>query len=96
MHYDYECSACNTKFEDFKPVADRHFSTCPNCGAAAKLLFSPTVSKTKIFQPYWDPNISDKPVYIESSDHKKALLREKGLEERVEYRPGDKYLTRWV
>jgi len=38
--YEFECSICKKKFDDFKSYKDRHFADCPDCGenTAYKLL----------------------------------------------------------
>ena len=30
--YDYQCDACNHKFEKFQPITARPVRTCPECG----------------------------------------------------------------
>lgn len=83
MHYDYRCP-CGHKFDDFRPVQERHHSTCPKCGARASLLFVPRAAQNhmKQFQPYVDPHISPdgEPVRIESRRQKDQMLRRQGLE----------------
>lgn len=80
MTYDYLCK-CGHKFEDFNRVGERQRARCPKCGKMAKLIFSPCRT-AHIFQPYWDEHIGKTaPVYLESRQQKKRLLREQGLEQ---------------
>ncbi len=30
--YEYECSACNYKFEEFQPITAEPLKKCPKCG----------------------------------------------------------------
>ena len=30
--YEYECNACNIKFESFHSISDGPLTTCPECG----------------------------------------------------------------
>ncbi|GAB4274491.1 MAG: hypothetical protein Kow0056_02860 [Coriobacteriia bacterium] len=39
--YDYRCEPCRTTFEVTRPVSDRSEVLCPECGSAAKRVFSP-------------------------------------------------------
>jgi len=77
--YDYRCR-CGVEFEDFKRIEARHTARCPRCRKQAKMIFSPPRA-VHVFQPYWDPHISDRPVYVESRQQKKRLLKQNGLEQ---------------
>jgi putative FmdB family regulatory protein len=96
MLYDYQCPKCNHIFDDFKPVAERHTSVCPKCGATANMKFSGTTSRAKIFHPYWDEHMGHDPVWVESASHKKMLLQERGLFENDHWVEGDKLTKRWI
>lgn len=39
--YDYKCEACDTIFEVTRSIGDTSSESCPECGAAAKRLFTP-------------------------------------------------------
>jgi len=87
MIYDYECPTCGKIFESYNTVAGRHRAPCPNCGNMAHYKFIAanllgTARAIQIFQPYWDENISDEPVFIETKHQKKDLLKAGGLEEK--------------
>ncbi|MDY6892296.1 MAG: zinc ribbon domain-containing protein [Chloroflexota bacterium] len=39
--YDYECSECNTKFEQRQSFDDKPVAVCPKCGNGARRVFHP-------------------------------------------------------
>ena len=39
--YEYECTSCHYRFEEFQSMNDEPLKTCPKCKKAAKRLFSP-------------------------------------------------------
>ena len=83
MLYDYQCSACGEVFDDFKPVDQRHTSTCPKCGRVANLLFRPLSLPTPLsFKPYVDTNLSPdgEPILVESRSMKRGLMKQQGLD----------------
>jgi len=42
--YEYQCDACNHRFERIQKFSDPHVDTCPKCGGAVhKLLSSPAI-----------------------------------------------------
>lgn len=95
MLYDYECTQCKHKFDDLKSIEERHTSVCPECGSEAKLIMS-FGSQVHTFKPYWDKHISDKPVYIESMEQKKNLMKANGLVQADYHVDGDEKTTRWI
>ncbi len=38
--YEYQCNACEKRFERIQKYADPPIDTCPSCGAAVRKLFS--------------------------------------------------------
>ena len=83
MRYDYKCS-CGEIFDDFRPVDERHTSTCPKCGKTAKLLFRPSsLSAAGLqFVPYVDTNLAPdgNPILVESREMKRRLMKKQGLD----------------
>jgi len=78
--YDYQCT-CGFKFETFQSVEKRNQTDCPKCGKTAFMKFSPTNVIPHIFSPYLDEHIDDDPVFIETRQQKKDILKNKGLVE---------------
>lgn len=65
--YEYECSKCGNKTEEFHSVKDRYNQKCPKCGNKMNIIIQPVVSH--IFEPFWHPNLDSKPVWIKSRKH---------------------------
>lgn len=40
--YDYRCTSCGTTFEVEHPMSEHPDVSCPDCGAAAERVFSPS------------------------------------------------------
>jgi putative FmdB family regulatory protein len=77
--YDYLCEHCGI-IQDVYARISEEVVECPRCGMKAQRKFSPPESKPIIdIEPYWDENISDKPIYIQSRKHKAMVLKEHGL-----------------
>ncbi len=38
--YEYECSSCGCKFEEFQGIMDKPIRTCPKCGGEVRRLIS--------------------------------------------------------
>jgi putative FmdB family regulatory protein len=38
--YEYECSSCGHRFEEFQGIMDKSIRTCPRCGGEVKRLIS--------------------------------------------------------
>lgn len=79
--YDYECEKCKKIFDDYKPVDEREYSTCPDCKGRAKKIFTLSNFNFSIFHDYVDYHIGSEPVHIKSKEHKKQILKENGLSE---------------
>jgi len=76
--YDYECPNCGKQFEEWNSVANRNLANCPDCGTPAVKVISRSVA-VHLWKPYLDTNISDKPVYLESRQQRKDLIKANGL-----------------
>ncbi len=98
MLYDFECPHCKHKFDDFRPIEERHTATCPKCGEVAKLVmnFSKEAAHAHTFKPYWDKHIDKQPVYIESAQQKRDLLKKNGLIQTEFHVDGDEKTVRWI
>jgi len=84
--YDYECLDCKHVFDAYNKIDERMEAECPECGGRCKQLI--TAFNFKVFKPYIEENIRDKPTLITSSQQLKdeMLKREdetKGVERLV-------------
>jgi putative FmdB family regulatory protein len=98
MLYDYKCTKCKYEFDAISSVEARHTSVCPKCGSVGNLVmtFNKQGAHVHVFKPYIDEHIDKHPVKIESLKQRKDLMKKNGLQEFVQYMPGDKYLSRWI
>lgn len=71
-NYRYRCQKpeCQSEFDEFRPVDERHQVVCPACGSAVEILILSV--GLSIFKPDWYEHIALNPIWIES----KAQLRE--------------------
>lgn len=83
--YDFYCDTCG-KIENIFTHINDTFIECPICGnAPAKRLFSPPRMIIPDIQPYYDEHLAGpdgNPVYVQSRQHKRQILKELGLEQR--------------
>ena len=68
--YRVKCKKCKDVFEEFAKVDDRNNIKC-ECGGDTDIMICPTTFQ--IFEPYWHPNLTSKPVYVKSKKHLKEL-----------------------
>lgn len=80
--YDYFCDKCNFQFDDFRRVIDREFTNCPQCGTLSKKIFSKNRFIKDLFVPYVDTNLFHDPVFVESKNHRKELMKKAGVVEK--------------
>ena len=69
--YCYKCPECNETTEEYHMVKDRYNQRCKKCGVEMNIEIQPIVSH--IFHSFWHPNLTKKPVYVESKKHLKDL-----------------------
>ena len=43
--YEYECSNCGARFEERKPMDERHNAVCLQCGGKPQILISPLAKR---------------------------------------------------
>lgn len=85
MVYDYKCEKCEEVFEDvrmgIKDLTSEEINNgvCPICGSEAKRIFTIGTLGISVFHPYLDTNMDSEPIYVESREHKKQLLKERDL-----------------
>lgn len=68
--YKVRCKACNKVFEQTSTVNDRCNIRC-ECGGNSEIMICPT--EFIMFEPYWHPNLTSKPVWVKSKKHLKEL-----------------------
>jgi len=78
--YDYQCPHCGIKTNVWAHINDDCLP-CPDCGQPMTRLISPAHIIPDI-EPYQDKEMGHEPVVVKSRQHKKQLLRERGLIER--------------
>lgn len=69
-NYKVRCESCNKVFEKTARVKDIDDIKC-ECGGNTKIIICPT--EFQIFEPYWHPNLTSKPVWVKSKKHLKEL-----------------------
>lgn len=82
-NYDFKCESCGVTEEFFAHINETTLSCI--CGGTMKRLFSPSVYIIPDISPYIDENLAGpdgKPVYVMSRQHKRQILKERGLEQK--------------
>ena len=76
--YDFICESCKKTSEVFCSIDDRAGQTCEHCGGALKQqIVAPYVPQE--FVPHFDKGLG---VYVNSRQHRKQIMRQKGLIEK--------------
>ena len=79
--YDYRCIECGVIEELWRRMTDLEMAhRCIRCGGDMIRLISAPNIRCDI-EPYVDENMGHEPVHVESRQHKKQLLKERGLTE---------------
>lgn len=76
--HTYECRECGERKDEFVTYPLPELSC--SCGGSRRAVFDwgrGTAFET--FQPYWETNLGDKPVYIESKQHLAKECKARGL-----------------
>jgi putative FmdB family regulatory protein len=94
--YDYECPECGLK-EDIWAKISENFIECPSCGKGMKRLISAPGVICDI-EPYIDWNMAQEGVQINSRQHHKQEMKERGLIEYEPFGPKKKFYPkqRWI
>jgi len=86
--YDYECIKCGNIDERIYSMVNKpKTDICAKCGSEAKSILSPSADRRE-WDPYWDENMGDKPVLVESRAHREQLKKERGLTDQFHRKPG--------
>lgn len=76
--YSYRCQSCKAVTDAFRRIAERDdCPECSECDGDTKKIIS-TYSVHSDFAPYYDENLE---THIESKQHRKKVMKEKGLVE---------------
>ena len=75
--YEYKCEDCKEEWEAVHTVDTRKEEYCVLCGEKANMLLSKT--QRPIINEYYSENLG---AIVTGPKHRKALMRDKGLEER--------------
>lgn len=77
--YEYQCLKCLKVQDAYRKVAERENSPeC--CGQKTKKIIS-NYNVHPDFEPYIDHNLTDKPQWVKSKQHRKKLMQEHGVTE---------------
>jgi len=79
MKYSYQCDSCKTKFDVYKgSMTSGQPEPCPECLKASDRYYGDAGS---VFVDYnigkYDPQLG---LVVESSDHRRRIMKERGLE----------------
>lgn len=77
--YDFLCETCHKQEEVFMKLADYKAPDC--CGQKMKQVLG-NYSVIRDVEPYLDINLTDKPVWVKSKQHRKKLMQEYGVTEK--------------
>ena len=86
-YYDLQCKNCGAIHENvFARIRDVESVLCHRCFSSTRVLLSPFTAVCDI-EAYMDENLASpddggKPVLVKSKQHKRQILKEKGLYEK--------------
>jgi len=77
--YTYECEKCKTETDHIYSIAKcPEVIQCPICLGVCRKIISINADR-KEWHSYWDENLGDKPVLVESREHRRELMGKAGL-----------------
>lgn len=76
--YSYICQHCGKTVDAFRKIDERNDPIFCCQDAMQRVIGQHNVHT---FKPYWDPNMTTQPVYVESAKQRKALLKKHNLTE---------------
>lgn len=76
--YDVKCENCEKVKEIFKKIDDP-LSKC-ECGGELRILLN--AKGRDWFQPHWNENLDDKPIFVESKQQYREECKKRGLTAR--------------
>lgn len=80
--YTARCLTCSHEQDYYASVADC-FKTpsCERCGEPMQKIISASHVIPDV-EPYLDEHLTDKPVFVKSKQHRQALMRQYGVQEK--------------
>lgn len=79
--YTHKCTDCNREQDFYLSIKDREkYQTCC-CGGETIHIFSTSFHNSHSLYPFVDTVMDHKPIEIKSLAHRRALLKERGLQE---------------
>ena len=79
-YYDFKCEQCGKVEEKFLAIRDLDRIRPKCCNHDMKHIIG-NYAVIPDLKPYWDENMSCKPVYVKSKKHRKQLMKEHGVYE---------------
>ncbi len=76
--YEYVCEKCKVRWEATHVMDERKDEYCPECGGQVDNLIS--TPYVKIFEPFFEPNLSWRGDHITSEDQLRRLCRKKKVQ----------------
>ena len=76
--YNYQCPGCGELCEAAHRVEERHLERCKQCGTKLEIVITRPPNHPKEMLRYFDRGLG---CYVESRDHRRRLMAEKGLRE---------------
>ena len=76
--YEFECDRCGQVMERIFSIALKPPACLCSCGGVATGIISGGANRRE-WEPYWDENLGDTPVLIESRAQRKRLMKEAGV-----------------
>lgn len=77
--YDFKCGKCETVKERYAKIEER-VTDC-DCGGKMKRLITTRYYAQGDIKPYLDEHLTDRPVWVESRQHRKKLMKQYGVYE---------------
>lgn len=79
--YSYKCKTCGKQQDKFNRIADH--KNGPECCGAIMVQILTTAYVHGDFEPYVDHNIGPDPVVVKSKQHRRQLMKQNNVDEKV-------------
>lgn len=78
--YSYKCKKCGVLADKINTIDNRKQG--PECCGEIMTQYYGNYHVVPDFEPYIDYNLSEKPVYVKSKQHRKQIMKERGISEK--------------
>lgn len=86
--YEYECGICERREEKICYFSEKpDWIECKECQGIARSIISGGADR-RAWDPYWDENLGDQPVLVESREHREKLKKKAGLHDQYHRKRG--------